>query len=49
VSNVEAVLVDGEFRKRDFKLVGDVARARSLVEDSRDRLVAATAQKTAAA
>ncbi|GIJ48235.1 cytosine deaminase [Virgisporangium aliadipatigenens] len=42
VSNVEAVLVDGEFRKRDFKLLGDVSRARTLVENSAEHLVAAT-------
>jgi 5-methylthioadenosine/S-adenosylhomocysteine deaminase len=39
VSNVETVIVDGVVRKRDFKLVGDVDRARSLVENSRDYLV----------
>jgi cytosine/adenosine deaminase-related metal-dependent hydrolase len=44
VSNVEHVLVDGVFRKRDGRLVGDVARARSLVEDSRDRLLDAAAK-----
>jgi len=43
VSNVEHVLVDGEFRKRDFRLAGDIANARSLVEASRDRLLAAAA------
>src|SRR5919112_4243198 len=40
VSNVESVLVAGEFRKRDGKLLADVARARDLVNESRDRLVA---------
>jgi 5-methylthioadenosine/S-adenosylhomocysteine deaminase len=43
VSNVEHVLVDGEFRKRDFRLAGDIANARSLVEASRDRLLGAAA------
>jgi len=43
VSNVEHVLVAGEFRKRDFRLLGDVSRAMSLVQDSRDHLVAAAA------
>ena len=33
VSNVEAVLVAGQFRKRDGKLVADVDRARQLVEN----------------
>jgi cytosine/adenosine deaminase-related metal-dependent hydrolase len=47
VSNVEHVLVAGSFVKRGFKLTGDVARAMSLVQDSRDYLVAAAA--TAAA
>jgi cytosine/adenosine deaminase-related metal-dependent hydrolase len=40
VSNVESVLVAGEFRKRDGKLVADVERARRLVQDSKDYLVA---------
>ena len=44
VSNVEHVLVDGEFRKRDFRLVADVARARDLVEASRERLLDAAAK-----
>lgn len=39
VSNVESVLVAGEFRKRDGKLVDGFDRARTLVEDARDRLV----------
>ncbi len=40
VSNVETVIIDGKIRKRDGKLVGyDLARARSLVEASRDYLV----------
>jgi 5-methylthioadenosine/S-adenosylhomocysteine deaminase len=44
VSNVEHVLVDGAFRKRDFRLVADLARAMSQVQDSRDALVAAAAK-----
>jgi cytosine/adenosine deaminase-related metal-dependent hydrolase len=44
VSNVEHVLVDGVFRKRDGKLLADVAAARTAVENSRDSLVAAAAQ-----
>ncbi len=47
VSNVEHVLVDGEFRKRDFQLAGDVANARSLVEAARDRLVDAASKAKA--
>lgn len=43
VSNVEHVLVAGQFRKRDFRLVGDVGRAMQLVQQSRDHLVAAAA------
>ena len=50
VSNVETVLVDGEFRKRDGKLLADVGRARQLVEESRDHLLAEVERrKTAAA
>lgn len=41
VSNVETVIVDGVVRKRDGRLMADVARARRLVEESRDRLLAA--------
>jgi cytosine/adenosine deaminase-related metal-dependent hydrolase len=44
VSNVEHVLVDGQFRKRDFRLAGDVARARDLVEAARERLLDAAAK-----
>jgi 5-methylthioadenosine/S-adenosylhomocysteine deaminase len=47
VSNVEAVLVAGEFRKRDGKLVADVDRARQLVENARDRLLGAVADRKA--
>ena len=49
VSNVETVMVDGQFRKRDGKLLGDVDRARTLVEASRDYLLAETAKREAAA
>ncbi len=45
VSNVEHVLVAGNFVKRDFKLAGDVARAMWLVNSSRDYLVSAAAEK----
>ncbi|MBX5448009.1 MAG: amidohydrolase family protein [Acidothermus cellulolyticus] len=45
VSNVEHVIVNGGFRKRDGKLLADVNRVRTLVENSRDYLVAAAAQK----
>jgi 5-methylthioadenosine/S-adenosylhomocysteine deaminase len=41
VSNVETVIVDGVFRKRDGQLLEDVDKARSLVEASRDYLVEA--------
>ena len=47
VSNVEHVIVDGEFRKRDFKLLADVDRARTLVENARDSLVEAAAKAKA--
>ncbi|HEX2362430.1 MAG TPA: amidohydrolase family protein [Jiangellaceae bacterium] len=47
VSNVEHVIVDGEFRKRDFKLLADVDRARTLVENARDHLVEAAAKAKA--
>ena len=49
VSNVEHVIVDGAFRKRDFKLPADVNRARTLVENARDHLVAAAAKAKAPA
>jgi 5-methylthioadenosine/S-adenosylhomocysteine deaminase len=48
VSNVETVIVDGVVRKRDGKLLADTARARRLVEEARDRLVAASVQAKAA-
>lgn len=44
VSNVEHVIVDGDFRKRDGRLLGDLDRARTLVEEARDRLVDAAAK-----
>lgn len=45
VSNVETVIVDGVVRKRDGRLLADVGRARRLVEESRDRLLAAVAAR----
>jgi 5-methylthioadenosine/S-adenosylhomocysteine deaminase len=47
VSNVEHVLVDGEFRKRDFRLTGDLAKAQTEVQNSRDRLLEANAKAKA--
>jgi 5-methylthioadenosine/S-adenosylhomocysteine deaminase len=49
VSNVEHVIVDGVFRKRDFTLLADVGRARPLVENARDLLVDAAAKAKASA
>jgi cytosine/adenosine deaminase-related metal-dependent hydrolase len=49
VSNVEHVLVDGVFRKRDGRLLADINRARSLVEESRDHLIDAAAKAKASA
>ena len=49
VSNVETVMVDGQIGKRDGKLVGDVDRARNLVEAARDYLLAETAKRKGAA
>ncbi|MDO0938336.1 amidohydrolase family protein [Streptomyces sp. DG2A-72] len=48
VSNVDTVIVDGVVRKRDGRLVADVDRARRLVQESRDRLLAAKEAKSAA-
>ncbi|MFF5476185.1 amidohydrolase family protein [Streptomyces sp. NPDC012935] len=48
VSNVDTVIVDGVIRKRDGRLVADVDRARRLVQESRDRLLAAKEAKSAA-
>ena len=44
VSNIETVIVDGVVRKRDGKLLADVAGARAKVEASRDYLVDAAEQ-----
>ncbi len=44
VSNVEHVLVDGIFRKRDFRLLADLGAAVSRVQASRDHLVDAAAE-----
>jgi len=49
VSNVETVVVDGVVLKRDGKLLADTGRARRLVEESRDRLLAAKAEHAARA
>jgi 5-methylthioadenosine/S-adenosylhomocysteine deaminase len=49
VSNVESVLVAGVFRKRDGRLLADVARARELVDSSRDHLLAEVERRKAAA
>jgi cytosine/adenosine deaminase-related metal-dependent hydrolase len=49
VSNVQHVLVNGEFRKRDFQLAGDLSRAMTLVGQAKDRLQAALADRRAAA
>ncbi|WP_031481138.1 amidohydrolase family protein [Streptomyces bicolor] len=48
VSNVDTVIVDGVIHKRDGRLVADVDRARRLVQESRDRLLAAKEAKNAA-
>lgn len=45
VSNIDTVMVDGVVRKRGGRLLADVSQARSLVEDSRDRLLARQAEK----
>lgn len=48
VSNVDTVIIDGKFKKRDGKLVDiDVDRARNLIEDSRAYLVDTLAHKQA--
>jgi cytosine/adenosine deaminase-related metal-dependent hydrolase len=49
VSNVDTVIVNGVVQKRGGVLRGDVARARQLVEASRDHLIAETAKRAAAA
>jgi 5-methylthioadenosine/S-adenosylhomocysteine deaminase len=48
VSNVETVLVGGQVRKRDGRLVADVDTARRQVEASRDHLVEAMERTRAA-
>jgi 5-methylthioadenosine/S-adenosylhomocysteine deaminase len=48
VSNVDTVLVAGEFRKRDGALLADVDKARFDVEASRDHLLGATAAQRSA-
>ena len=45
VSNVDTVLVAGQVKKRDGKLLADVDKARADVEAARDHLLAATAEK----
>src|SRR5215218_7258442 len=49
VSNVETVLIGGQLRKRDGKLVADADAARRLVEASRDHLLGELERKRAAA
>jgi cytosine/adenosine deaminase-related metal-dependent hydrolase len=49
VSNIETVIVDGEVRKRDGKLLADVDGARAKVEAARDFLVEAARAKAEAA
>src|SRR4029453_14411628 len=49
VSNVETVLIGGQVRKRDGKLVADADAARRLVEASRDHLLGELERKRAAA
>ena len=48
VSNVDTVIVNGTVRKRDGRLLADVAAARSLVERSSEYLVAEAARRKAA-
>jgi len=45
VSNVDTVLVAGQVKKRNGKLLADVDKARADVAASRDHLLAATAEK----
>jgi 5-methylthioadenosine/S-adenosylhomocysteine deaminase len=45
VSNVDTVIVDGVVRKRNGALTADVARARDLVEQSRDYLLGEAARR----
>lgn len=46
VSNVDTVIVDGVVRKRGGRLVADVEQARRLVEESREALLGAVADRT---
>ncbi|MFE7273582.1 amidohydrolase family protein [Streptomyces sp. NPDC057623] len=48
VSNVDTAIVDGVIRKRDGRLLADLDRARRLVQESRDRLLAAKEARSAA-
>jgi 5-methylthioadenosine/S-adenosylhomocysteine deaminase len=48
VSNVDTVIVNGVVRKRNGALTADVARARDLVEQSRDYLVGEAARRKTA-
>jgi cytosine/adenosine deaminase-related metal-dependent hydrolase len=48
VSNVDTVLVAGEYKKRDGKLLADVDKVRADVEASRDYLVSAVSKSTPA-
>jgi cytosine/adenosine deaminase-related metal-dependent hydrolase len=48
VSNVETVLIGGQVRKRDGKLVADVDAARRQVEAARDHLLSELERKRAA-
>jgi 5-methylthioadenosine/S-adenosylhomocysteine deaminase len=48
VSNVDTVLIAGQVKKRDGRLLADVDKARRLVEASRDHLVAEAERKRAA-
>jgi 5-methylthioadenosine/S-adenosylhomocysteine deaminase len=45
VSNVDTVLVAGQVKKRDGKLLADVDKARADVEAARDYLLEATVEK----
>jgi cytosine/adenosine deaminase-related metal-dependent hydrolase len=49
VSNVDTVIVNGAVKKRGGKLLGDVARARNLVNASRDYLLEESARRKAEA
>ena len=48
VSNVDTVIVGGEYRKRDGKLLGDLDKARDLVRASTEALTAAVAARQSA-